>query len=86
MIRLPGQGTKKINSYGHGDHYVHLKIAVPKRLDEKQKALLMAYAELETETPGAIHNVSYKKDGNYELFRTYLYHQILLKIPSFEDF
>lgn len=63
VIRLPGQGTKKINSYGHGDHYVHVKIAVPKRLDDKQKALLMAYAEIESGTPGAIHNVSYKKDG-----------------------
>lgn len=54
---------KKVNSTGHGDHYVHVKIMVPKKLDEKQKALLLAYAEVESNTPGAINGMSYKKDG-----------------------
>ncbi len=62
-IRLNGQGLKKVNSTGHGDHYVHLKIVVPKRLDDKQKALLIAYAEVESETPGTVHGINYKKDG-----------------------
>ncbi|KAJ8953331.1 hypothetical protein NQ318_012126 [Aromia moschata] len=49
-IRLSGKGMKKVSGYGHGDHYVTFKIAVPKRLDAKQKALALAYAELEKDT------------------------------------
>ncbi|XP_030763599.1 protein tumorous imaginal discs, mitochondrial-like isoform X2 [Sitophilus oryzae] len=62
-IRLSGKGMKKVNGYGHGDHYVTLKIKAPTRLNEKQKALMQAYAELEDDTPGQILGVSYKKDG-----------------------
>jgi DnaJ family protein A protein 3 len=28
-IRLANKGMRRINSYGHGDHYVHIKIKVP---------------------------------------------------------
>ncbi|XP_072386079.1 protein tumorous imaginal discs, mitochondrial-like isoform X1 [Diabrotica undecimpunctata] len=63
-IRLSGKGMKKINGYGHGDHYVILKIKAPKHLNEKQKALAMAYAELEQDTPGQILGITVKKDGN----------------------
>lgn len=28
-IRLNNKGMRRFNSYGHGDHYVHLKIKVP---------------------------------------------------------
>lgn len=31
---------KRVNSYGHGDHYVHIKIITPKKLTTKQKALI----------------------------------------------
>lgn len=31
---------KRVNNYGHGDHYVHIKIATPKNITEKQKALI----------------------------------------------
>lgn len=65
-IRLSGKGLKKVNGFGHGDHYVHLKIVVPKRLKEKQKALLQAYAEIEDDTPGQILGVTFKKDGMFE--------------------
>jgi DnaJ family protein A protein 3 len=54
---------KKLNSVGYGDHYVHVKVQIPKKLTEKQKALIMAYAETENDTPGSIHGMSYKKDG-----------------------
>lgn len=30
VIRLQGRGIRKINSYTSGDHYVHIKIRVPK--------------------------------------------------------
>lgn len=66
-IRLSGKGMKKVSGYGHGDHYVTFKIVVPKKLDEKQKALIMAYAELEKDTPGQIMGVTFKKDGKRAL-------------------
>ncbi|XP_071452761.1 protein tumorous imaginal discs, mitochondrial-like isoform X2 [Hetaerina americana] len=63
-IRLSGKGMKKVNTYGHGDHYVHLRVDVPKHLNEKQKALMMAYAELEENTPGTIYGLNRTADGN----------------------
>lgn len=65
-IRLAGKGMKKVSGYGHGDHYVSLKIAVPKQLSPKQKALAQAYAELETDTPGQILGVTMKTDGKWD--------------------
>ncbi|BES98890.1 tumorous imaginal discs [Nesidiocoris tenuis] len=56
-IRLAGKGIKRPASHGSGDHYVHVKIAVPKRLSAKQKEAIMAFAELEEDTPGTIHGV-----------------------------
>lgn len=64
-IRLSGKGLKKVNGFGQGDHYVHFKVIVPKRLKDKQKALVQAYAELEEDTPGQILGVTFKKDGMY---------------------
>ncbi|XP_076236161.1 dnaJ homolog l(2)tid, mitochondrial isoform X1 [Calliopsis andreniformis] len=62
-IRLSGKGLKKVNSVGYGDHYVQIKIIVPTKLNEKQLALLQAYAELEEDTPGSIHGMTNKTDG-----------------------
>lgn len=31
---------KRVNSQGHGDHYVHIQIVIPKKLTSKQKALI----------------------------------------------
>ncbi|KAL0268762.1 UNVERIFIED_CONTAM: hypothetical protein PYX00_010580 [Menopon gallinae] len=63
-IRLSGKGMKKVNVYGYGDHYVHIKIAIPAKLNTKQTALIQAYAELEEDTPGIIRGVTQKKDGS----------------------
>lgn len=62
-IRLAGKGLKKVDGLGYGDHYVNIKITVPKKLTEKQRALFQAYAELETNTPGSIYSVTHKTDG-----------------------
>lgn len=62
-IRLNGKGMKKVNTVGHGDHYVNIKVTVPTYLTDKQKALLIAYAELEKNTPGTIDGVTTKTDG-----------------------
>jgi DnaJ-class molecular chaperone len=39
-VTLKEKGLKRVNSSGNGDHYIHLKIAIPKKLSEKQKALI----------------------------------------------
>lgn len=52
-----------MNSNQYGDHYVNIKIDVPKSLSSKQEALIKAYAEIEENTPGAIKDLTYKKDG-----------------------
>ncbi|GAB6023935.1 Protein tumorous imaginal discs, mitochondrial, variant 2 [Chamberlinius hualienensis] len=57
-IRLTGKGLQRVNSFGHGDHYVHVKVASPKKLSEQQKALLLAYAEIEENTPGTVRGVT----------------------------
>ncbi|XP_014483147.1 PREDICTED: protein tumorous imaginal discs, mitochondrial-like isoform X2 [Dinoponera quadriceps] len=62
-IHLSGKGLKKVNGIGYGDHYVNIKITVPKKLTDEQQALLQAYAELETDTPGSILGVTNKIDG-----------------------
>lgn len=43
--------------------FFNLLFKVPKALTEKQKALMYAYAELEEDTPGQIHGVSFDRDG-----------------------
>ncbi|OZC09568.1 putative chaperone protein DnaJ [Onchocerca flexuosa] len=57
-MRLTGKGIKKLNYAGHGDQYINIKVKVPKLLTEKQKALIQAWAELETDTPGTIQGIS----------------------------
>ncbi|XP_032590070.1 protein tumorous imaginal discs, mitochondrial isoform X2 [Drosophila grimshawi] len=64
QIALRGKGLKRVNAHGHGDHYVHIKIDVPKKLTEQQRELLVAYAELEQDTPGQIHGMAQRKDGS----------------------
>ncbi|XP_016839471.1 protein tumorous imaginal discs, mitochondrial isoform X2 [Nasonia vitripennis] len=66
LIRLNGKGLKKVNTVGYGDHYVQIKIKTPTSLNEKQRALIQAYAELESDTPGSIHGITTKKDGMSE--------------------
>ena len=62
-MRISGKGLKKVSGYGYGDHYVHLKVDGPKKLNQKQTALLRAYAELESDTPGTINGITYTKGG-----------------------
>uniref|UniRef100_V5GLP0 Putative lethal tumorous imaginal disc protein n=1 Tax=Ixodes ricinus TaxID=34613 RepID=V5GLP0_IXORI len=41
-IRLANKGVKRLNSSGYGDHYVHIKIRIPQKMSDKQKALVQA--------------------------------------------
>ncbi|XP_075880366.1 dnaJ heat shock protein family (Hsp40) member A3a isoform X2 [Nelusetta ayraudi] len=62
-IRLSGKGIARISGYGFGDHYVHVKIKVPKTLTDRQKALLTSYAEDETEVEGTVNGVTTTATG-----------------------
>ncbi|XP_016977062.2 protein tumorous imaginal discs, mitochondrial isoform X2 [Drosophila rhopaloa] len=64
-ILLRGKGLKRVNAHGHGDHYVHIKIAVPdsRKLSKERRDLIEAYAELEEDTPGQINGITHRKDG-----------------------
>jgi len=59
---------KRVNTNQYGDHYINIKLVVPKSLTSKQEALIKAYAELEENTPGTIKDITYKKDGKFPYF------------------
>jgi DnaJ-class molecular chaperone len=40
LVRLSGRGVPRLQGSGRGDHYVRIKIVVPKKLNNKQKELL----------------------------------------------
>jgi len=40
MFRISGKGVSRFGSYGRGNMYVEVNIAVPKKLTKKQKELL----------------------------------------------
>ncbi|OPX42669.1 chaperone protein DnaJ [Ruminiclostridium hungatei] len=46
VFRLKGKGIPFLRGNGRGDQYVKVNIDVPKKLNEKQKALLKEFAEL----------------------------------------
>lgn len=62
-IRLSGKGIARVSGYGFGDHYVHIKIRVPKTLTDRQRALLMSYAEDETDVEGTVTGVTTTTTG-----------------------
>jgi DnaJ-class molecular chaperone len=43
LIRLRGKGVKMLRGAGHGDHYVRIKITIPKNLSARQKELLKEF-------------------------------------------
>jgi DnaJ-class molecular chaperone len=43
LIRLRGKGVKMLRGAGHGDHYVRIKITIPKNLSSHQKELLKEF-------------------------------------------
>lgn len=46
LIRIKGEGVPHLNGRGSGDHYVRIRVVIPKKLKGKQKELLQ---EFETE-------------------------------------
>uniref|UniRef100_A0A1I8A7X9 Chaperone DnaJ n=1 Tax=Steinernema glaseri TaxID=37863 RepID=A0A1I8A7X9_9BILA len=62
-MKLSGKGIKRLNHHGRGDQYINIKVRIPKRLTERQKALIQAWAELETDTPGTVAGIRKTGDG-----------------------
>ncbi|KAK2817372.1 hypothetical protein Q5P01_025563 [Channa striata] len=58
VIRLQGKGIRRMNSYSYGDHYVHIKIRLPKKLTRRQRSLLLSFAEEETDVQGTVNGLS----------------------------
>ena len=50
LIRLSGRGVKHVNGSGRGDHYVRIKVVVPKKLSNKQKQLLEEFEKESTKS------------------------------------
>ncbi|KAF3687962.1 DnaJ -like protein subfamily A member 3, mitochondrial DnaJ protein Tid-1 [Channa argus] len=59
VISLQGKGIRKMNSHSYGDHYVHIKIKVPKKLTRRQRSLLLSFAEQETDVQGTVNGLSH---------------------------
>jgi len=51
LIRLSGRGVKRVRGGGRGDHYVKIKVAVPKKLSQKEKELLEALQKEQSDEP-----------------------------------
>lgn len=45
LVRLSGKGVQHVRGSGKGDHYVRIKIVIPKKLSSKQKELLEEFAK-----------------------------------------
>lgn len=45
VIRLRGKGITQLRGLGRGDHYVRIKVIIPKHLTHKQKQLLEEFEE-----------------------------------------
>lgn len=50
LIRLSGRGVPRLRGGGKGDHYVKIKVTVPKKLSRRQKELLEELEKEETST------------------------------------
>lgn len=56
-IRMIGKGIPRLNGYGKGDHYMHIKIHLPKFLTEEQKKYMVSFAESDDSVRGSITGV-----------------------------
>uniref|UniRef100_A0A8C5QYU8 DnaJ homolog subfamily A member 3, mitochondrial n=1 Tax=Leptobrachium leishanense TaxID=445787 RepID=A0A8C5QYU8_9ANUR len=62
-IRIAGKGIPRMNSYGYGDHYIHIKIRIPRKLSERQRALMSSFAEEETDVEGTVNGITNTTTG-----------------------
>ena len=58
MFRLKGKGLPGLHTSRKGDQIVKIKVAVPTKLNERQKQLLREFAEISGETRNKTRNKS----------------------------
>jgi len=66
IIKLANKGLSRVNSYGYGDHYLHVKINVPLKLTDTQRSLIEAYAQTEMERVGTVKLTASNEEKNSE--------------------
>lgn len=49
-LLIRGRGIQRLHSTGKGNHYVHLKVAIPKKISSRQEELLREFDEAGSET------------------------------------
>ncbi|XP_047125587.1 dnaJ homolog subfamily A member 3, mitochondrial isoform X1 [Hydra vulgaris] len=57
QMRLIGKGIPRLNGHGNGDHYLQIKIHLPKYLTEEQKKLIVKFAEMDDTIQGSVRGV-----------------------------
>ncbi|XP_068100280.1 dnaJ homolog subfamily A member 3, mitochondrial isoform X2 [Hyperolius riggenbachi] len=62
-IRVSGKGLPRLNSYGYGDHYIHIKLKIPRTLTDRQRMLMQSFAEDETEVEGSVNGITNTTTG-----------------------
>ena len=53
VFRLRGQGLPHLDRKGRGDQLVRVFVEIPRKLNERQEALLKEFEELESEKSGS---------------------------------
>jgi len=70
QMRLIGKGITRLNGHGKGDHFVNIKIQLPKYLTTRQKELITEFAELDQSISGNVHGVVRGRVRTKEQFNT----------------
>jgi molecular chaperone DnaJ len=58
-FRLKGKGIQNVRGYGIGDQHVIVRIITPTKLTEKQKQLLLDFADISVKVPHGGHEDSF---------------------------
>ena len=47
VLRIASSGIPMLNHMGVGDHYVHVKVQIPKKMTDEQRELLERFEEMD---------------------------------------
>lgn len=70
IIKLSSKGLSRVNSYGYGDHYLHVKVHVPSKLTKVQQSLIEAYAQTEMDRVGTVNLTSAAPENSTDNAKT----------------
>jgi molecular chaperone DnaJ len=65
-LKLAGQGIPKLNTNEKGDHYVNLKIVVPKNLNQKQQEIFKQLSMVEEKPDVAYYSKHFKDESQQQ--------------------